>query len=71
MRETYCLFINAAMSGRRDREKPYTIGGGNRPLVRFCCVLNYPFIMILYRKKSHHPDGEKIARLSWRTEVQP
>lgn len=38
MRETYCLFLNAAESGLSDREKPCVIGGGNRPLVRFCCV---------------------------------
>lgn len=38
MRETYCLFLDAVESGRRDQEKPCIVGGGNRPLVRFFCV---------------------------------
>jgi hypothetical protein len=38
MRETYYLFLNAAESGQRDREKPCAIGCENRPLVRFCCI---------------------------------
>jgi hypothetical protein len=67
MRETYCLFLDAVESGRRDQEKPCIVGGGNRPLVRFCCISkksigSISYILNQYRLNYLHDRLQRLHR---------